>query len=972
MKVFFTSYQKLNYLRGRLGKHEGASLATDCCTVVELEQRLRALCLSPFTVISEFGAQHLMRHAVECVMGEDSPYYPACLTHGFCLYMLSLFRQLAVKSASFEVCKKAGLEQIGRVLALYQRLSQGMDRQEVTRNFLSLLEKLPAEVLPFKKLEVVSSGALGESRLKLFDILKGKGVEVCFELAVPKRQDYKNVLKTYGHFAPRTLTSHPVYEIYSVLFESGNPKVLSSGLVSLRPENIELLKAGGPYREIEQAMRKIRAIMLESKTPVDPFSIALVLPELANVYQYVEDIAARYKIPVYIRRGTPVLDTPFANAVLYLFRLIKDGFKTADMQEIFSNVYLSSLWFEDEAQKNVQILEMDAFVAQNRVFAGLENWEGFTAPGFEKLKQVIARAGLCSTLAGFTEFLIGFIKSFLPGVDWQPRDVKAREQFLGVLDNVLMSARMLEGVDRKVDCAEFLEIIKSEMSQVHVRYYSGQGTGVQVMETSEIAGCCFDYVFILNVNDRTLPRVYAADPVLDSRQRKILGLELSGVRKEAEVMAFFAAVAACRKKLVLSWQDSSFSGDEKIPSYLIEDVMSLFDFGPVSSYGPEKAVKAFDECMIRDEFLFNAVCFETPVEQALKSLSFVSNREVFDLIEHKNKNLERLQKSGGDFYSRELEADISTRCRHGTFRLSPSAAASLVACPLLWYLRYYLGVERVFEPDRSGPEPMLLGSAVHLCLERLFTLYPDSKVVENITPDIIRAELLRAWDETKVIPGGDNPQRYHYVFEQDVLNISRYVAALTKGQEDFNVLMLEKSFGTKGAPYAGFAVKDPQAKRGSVLLCGRLDRCDAVRRDGIEQIQVVDYKRGKLDTEKKRAAMIQLSVYSLLVSHVYCAVENKNAQDVDACVVGLGEEKNMVVGLEKLLGKQLSLKDWLCLGAGTADMDEDSSFVRLLWKHVGNLVDGKLVAGEGLGCGRCDFSLICPKHRMGPQKGGNV
>ncbi|MGH2820704.1 MAG: RecB family exonuclease, partial [Actinomycetota bacterium] len=96
-------------------------------------------------------------------------------------------------------------------------------------------------------------------------------------------------------------------------------------------------------------------------------------------------------------------------------------------------------------------------------------------------------------------------------------------------------------------------------------------------------------------------------------------------------------------------------------------------------------------------------------------------------------------------------------------KLSPSSATDFKSCPQLFKFR---AIERLPEPTSPAAAR---GSLVHLVLERLFTLVPESR-----TPEGAEALLHATWEELRR-DGGDEAFRPEGAGERSWLEDSRHL-----------------------------------------------------------------------------------------------------------------------------------------------------------------------------------------------------
>src|SRR6266404_120908 len=104
--------------------------------------------------------------------------------------------------------------------------------------------------------------------------------------------------------------------------------------------SIRVVVAPSRYREVEAAGRAIRA-SLEHGAP--PERIALLARELAVYGDLIEDVCRRYRIPVYFRKGRPLLANGLVKACLDVVRCVVEGFPRARLEALLDSAYLAAV-----------------------------------------------------------------------------------------------------------------------------------------------------------------------------------------------------------------------------------------------------------------------------------------------------------------------------------------------------------------------------------------------------------------------------------------------------------------------------------------------------------------------------------------------------------------------------------------------------------------------------------------------------
>jgi hypothetical protein len=120
--------------------------------------------------------------------------------------------------------------------------------------------------------------------------------------------------------------------------------------------SLRLVIAPSRYREVDAAIRDVRA-RLERGAPAE--RIALLTRDLAVYGDLIEDVCRRYRVPVYFRKGKPLVANGLVKACLNVLRCVAEGFPRARLEAILDTDYLPAA-----PRRLVRLLRDVGFVAE--------------------------------------------------------------------------------------------------------------------------------------------------------------------------------------------------------------------------------------------------------------------------------------------------------------------------------------------------------------------------------------------------------------------------------------------------------------------------------------------------------------------------------------------------------------------------------------------------------------------------------
>ena len=227
-------------------------------------------------------------------------------------------------------------------------------------------------------------------------------------------------------------------------------------------------------------------------------------------------------------------------------------------------------------------------------------------------------------------------------------------------------------------------------------------------------------------------------------------------------------------------------------------------------------------------------------------------------------------------------------------------------CPLKYKYQYVLKI-----PTNPAGQASL-GTTVHNALEQFYSEFINNK-------NIKKERLLQLFEESWIPVGYTSKSDESNSKKEGRNMLANYFK--TFHSKTLKILDLEKSF---------------KIKIGSgedVFINGKIDRLDSTSQDGIE---IIDYKTGKLQEEKKLKNSLQLSIYLLAATDK--GLYNKKLSDVSLTFYYLQANQKI-----------------------TVDQTEETlqKAKENILEAVENIKSEKFKPKKGPACDFCQFKMIC-------------
>ncbi len=363
----------------------------------------------------------------------------------------------------------------------------------------------------------------------------------------------------------------------------------------------------------------------------------------------------------------------------------------------------------------------------------------------------------------------------------------------------------------------------------------GETGRVAVLDYARARTRLFDVVFLLGLEEGSLPRRNRPTPLLDDDLRRELGGRLERPDSvERDRYLFYTACTRALRRVVLVREAASDDGVPREPSPFWDDVRALYDPAEVSRATRRRALSALT-------WPLDGAPNERERLRALARLD-VEDADGATALAAANGWSRRLERARGAF-------DRQTRLRSPAVLDALSSRTTFSAtelerfadCSSAWL------VERVVAPRRidAEPDPILRGQVVHTALNRFYASLPRELDSERVTPENLDAALglVRTCLDEALASGVrlDLTDLQAAELRQSLLaDLEGFVRDEAESDVAFVPRRLEVAFGSDRAA--------PELQRGLPLgdglwLSGKIDRIDVDPWSARGIVQ--DYKSGK-------------------------------------------------------------------------------------------------------------------------------
>ena len=410
-------------------------------------------------------------------------------------------------------------------------------------------------------------------------------------------------------------------------------------------DEVILVEAAGMYREAEAIGKEIRKLL---DAGIKPHTIGVLFRDTSLYSEMIEDVFRRFRIPLYFRRGKPLLSNNVVKTILSIFDVLDTNFE----RDTFLNI-LRSHYVDCIDEKNPLVSEkMEWYLLKAGIIDDRDNaWEDKLTRLIETMKGTIAVSAdgadapvrqeerdrvtqlkdrvlhikreievfrKHSTIGAFSAALkrlirtLGIPRNIMCSADEDSvkRDSAALTATEEILDALTATARQLALADQTFTYRYFRTLLLKFMEERFILAGRESAQGIKVLNLYESRGLSFDYLFFGGGAENPSPREAWEDPFFNDTEKAhinhTLGRKIFLLKDETgeeEPLLFYLGLSCARKRLYLSYSQIDARGCTALPSFYFSEVMRLLGGHDHASVRSDQGliVPPFTECYEEEE-----------------------------------------------------------------------------------------------------------------------------------------------------------------------------------------------------------------------------------------------------------------------------------------------------------------------------------------------------------------------------------
>ena len=658
--------------------------------------------------------------------------------------------------------------------------------------------------------------------------------------------------------------------------------------------NIKLIKAPSIYLEFKKIFEEIKNL---NKEGVNLNEMAIVL--LSEDYKDVLfEVALEEKIPISIRKETPLIEIPLVKDFLNLIEL---KIKKESKQSIVNRLKSTYFPIVDYELRNILefIFRRLNFNNSNELLELLTKGKDLslsvdyieTIKDFnKKLSEELSRIEYVDSIENYNNVFLQIINEYKieeeiynrygKNKDYELfyRDISALEK----LKDTIKSMNEISIVVKEISVDDYYETLIRLFEDESIIERDENTKGIKVLNSINSRGFIHEIVFITGLSQQYYPRLKEDNFFINEENHGILreiGLELKSYneRLNNEAVKFSALLSSCNNKLYLSFSEGVEGED--ITSIFLDEILSMFSGEKLKekvdlvemdlSYLIKNDIQTITTW---DEFSNYLILNKSKDLSDDSKKYFALHNEIYDnKLSHINKKIfGEFRRSEKDFneYSGLLFDESITRniVEENKNRIySNSYLEAYGKCPYAFMLGRLLEVEEM-ERDFTEYSPMDIGNIYHEVLRHYYYEYKDDiikyiKGEENFNFSNTLDYLRDLTERYSIEFGLDSAIKTNLlIIENTYEKLKRFIEEDIRRISENKIKLLPHSFEVEFGSKGDFAIEvDGQ----EIKLSGKIDRID--KKIDEEKYVIMDYKSssyGIYDVKDiEKGLSLQLPIY---------------------------------------------------------------------------------------------------------------
>ncbi|MBN4054349.1 exodeoxyribonuclease V subunit gamma [Nitrospira defluvii] len=351
------------------------------------------------------------------------------------------------------------------------------------------------------------------------------------------------------------------------LFDEGEAKK------SMKTPSATFINCYDIQDEVLTSAKEILRLVSDEGIPFH--KIAVIARDIGPYFSTIKSLFQSHAIPITTNCEVPLLQHPFAKAVLLFLSLPLKDYPRAQFIDMASSPYFQNKLFSEEGTDTDKD-PWDLLSRQAGVSKGFDSWQGISKiaereqSSFSKQAVTLLKifndvhedlSGLPAE-AAWSEYVRQYQNFFdkyfgLSLLEKNASDLSEEERVKKAIVDLMQSLSDLDKVSAKTRLQCFIETFDRWMIRGTLQMGNTKSEGVTVLSAMSARGLSFHTLFLLGLNEGSFPRSIREDPFLSDRHRRVLETVLG--YKLGEKLASYDEERLLLSLLIDATQDKLFA-----------------------------------------------------------------------------------------------------------------------------------------------------------------------------------------------------------------------------------------------------------------------------------------------------------------------------------------------------------------------------------------------------------------------------
>ncbi len=702
----------------------------------------------------------------------------------------------------------------------------------------------------------------------------------------------------------------PIYFNESKRFKSDGLKKLEAQVFRVKKEklvepidDVLIYSANTQYDEADFVSRTIKRLVYEKGYKYGDFAVVTRNDE---IYKGIVDISfEKYSIPYFMDRREDIDAKPLMHLVLSaleiinnnyssdsIFRYLKTGMTSFDVDDIslLENYVLfwginGERWLNEftanpDGYKDIKDESKDKLGKIN------ELREKVIGP-LVNLKNKIKDTTGDNITRSLYEFLIEIdviqnLKEFYRELSDSNQQSLADEQvrlwdlLVDIFDRMVI---ILKG--KYISPKKYAGLLKLVINSNDIAFIPKGVDEVTFGSIDRICAQNIKVLFLIGAVEGEFPRIPAPAGIFSDEQRKKLismGISLYDSVESLSINERFLAYKTMTipsDKLYISWPCATTLGGAKSPSAIVRETKFILP--------NVNCLDGYLEC-IDDEIWETKPAFEVCAKHWNDNSRFSQTlkKYFYDNDEYKER-LDAIKRASLNLPF-ELKDTNKTKTLFGeNMKVSASQIEKYYLCKFAYFCKYGLFAK---ERKKANFDALEYGSLMHFIFEKIFKKYDASQLLKFSRSELLTEikVILNSYIELNLGGWTDKTERFKYLFNRVVKTALPLVIHMANelSQSEFLPTDFELCI-SDNSTIKPLKLNLPDGSH--VMVEGKIDRVDVMKKDGKSFVRVVDYKTGTKEF-KLSDVLYGLNLQMLIYLHAICKnASSKYGQTVPAGIL---------------------------------------------------------------------------------------